>query len=120
VAGDTIYVHGLAELVRAFRKLDDDLRREIQKEIQQAAEIVSDETRRRAERYGGQVASKIRPRVRGSTGIVESRAKSRGLRPNFGPLLIRTAFLPALASKQAQVVARLDEMLARLGGDAGF
>jgi hypothetical protein len=35
-------------------------------------------------------------------------------------LLIREAFLPALEAKRDEVIARLDGMLGRLGGDEGF
>lgn len=113
-------MRGLNELVRDFGRLDAELKRGLQREIHEAAAIVSNDARGRAGRFGAPVALKIRPRVRGARGFVESRARSRGVRPDFGALLMRTALLPALGGRQEDVVRRLEGMLDRLAHGAGF
>lgn len=120
MARETVRVEGLRELVRDFGRIDADLRRQLQREISEAADIVAQDARSRADRYAGNPGGKIRPRVRGASGYVESRARSKGIRPDFGALLMRTAFLPALASKESEVTRRVDQMLDRLAGSYQF
>lgn len=121
MANATIRVRGQAELVRAFGRIDKSLRQEVQRELAAAAEIVSDEARSRLAAYDTASAAGLRPRVRGASSFVEQRRrKVTGRRGDWGVLQMREALLPALSSKQDEVIDRVDEMLARLAGEAGF
>jgi hypothetical protein len=117
----TLRVQGINELIRAFRKVDQGLRRQTQRELQEIARIVSDDARNRIDaRYGGGSGRYIRPRVKGSSAIAESRARSTGRHPNFGGLIMTRGLLPARAAKQDEVVKAFEKMLDKLGSGAGF
>lgn len=120
----SVKVRGLDELIRDFGRMEAELRREVQRELQAVAKIVSDDAQRRAseENYGPRTVSQIRPRVRNrSTAVVDTRAKkTSGLRPDFGPLLMRKVFLPALFSKREDVERAMGELLDRLASKFGF
>lgn len=130
--GSTIQVSGLRELIRDFNKMDRELGRDVQRELQEVARIVSDEAKDVAQQEGlvdtGRLQRGIRPRVRGTTAIVENRAKNRGYKyPGIyeygvsGRDRKRRPFLePALDNKQEDVVEALEDMLDRLTSRNGF
>ena len=119
----TVRVKGLRELERSFRRMEGDLRRDLQREISGAADIVAQEARGIAGGLGlsSRTVGGYRPRVRGSSGFVEQRRrKTTGKRPDFGVLQMRRVLLPALGRKQAKVVEAIDQMLGRMAGEEGF
>ena len=130
--GDTIAVRGLSQLVRDFNRVDKELRRDLQRELQDVARIVSDEAKAqvRADNLlkSGDLEKGIRPRVRGAVAIVEDRAKHRGYPyPGIyefgvsGKQKARRPFLlPALQAKQGEVVEALSDMLDRLTSKHGL
>lgn len=121
MAEGTIRVKGLRELQRAFRQADGDLRRELRRELRRVAEPVAEEARRLAGRFGARTVSGIRPRSsRSSAFVTQTRRKVTGAHPEFGGILMATVLLPALADKEPEVLSRLEDMLDRIGRDAGF
>ncbi len=115
-----VKVEGLNELVRAFGKIDKELRRGVQRELGEAAKIVRDEASAGFMHVSAKSASSFRPRVRGATAVVEQRrARTTGKRPDFGRHQMRY-LMRALGDKSDMVVARLELMIDRLGGEAGF
>lgn len=122
MAQATVRVRGLKELQRDFRKMSARLDKDVNKELREAAKIVSDDARSRFSAYSGPSSMGIRPRVKGGgrAFVEQSRRRTTGQRPDFGVLQMRKAFLPALDAKQEEVIERLDDMLGRLGGDYGF
>lgn len=122
MAQKTIVVKGLRELQRDLKRMSSDLNKEIDKEMREAAKIVSEEARSRLSAYSARSAMGIRPRLRGfgRAFAEQSRKKTTGKHPEWGAFQMRRAFLPALAAKQEEVIERVDDMLARLGGDYGF
>lgn len=98
------------------------LSKEVDKELKEAAKIVSDDAKPRLARYSANSATGIRPRVKGfgRAYVEQSRRRTTGKRPDFGALQMRKAFLPALSAKEGEVVDHIDKMLGRLGGDYGF
>jgi hypothetical protein len=118
----TVKVKGLRELDRAFKSMSADLRKELRHELGEAGRIVSDEARRLFAPYDARSAMGIRHRLKGGTEVfVEQRkGKTTGQHPEFGDFQMRKALLPARARKRAEVVDRIDRMLARLGGEHGF
>lgn len=115
-----VRVKGLRELVRDFGKMDAQLKKDLQDEIKNVAKIVSDDVTSRASRFGPAVSDKIRPRVSGARGFVQSNARSKGIRPDFGRLLMESSFIPALQAKEGEVVRAMEDMLDRLGNSNGF
>lgn len=130
--GATVRVTGLRELIRDFNAVDKDLRRDVQRELQEVARIVSDEAKDLVRSddlvESGQLEKGIRPRVRGATAIVENRAKRRGYPyPGIyeygvsGKDRARRPFLlPALEAKQDEVVEALEDMLDRITSRNGL
>lgn len=131
-AGATVVVRGLDQLVRDFGKVSVDLRRDLQRELQDVAKIVSDEAKQRVERdaliESGRLKNAIRPRVRGATAIVENRAQRNGYKyPGIyefgvsGRVKARRPFLlPALEAKQGEVFEALEDMLTRVTSKNGL
>lgn len=119
-ANTSIKVKGLRELNRDFGRINRELRRDLQKEMQNVASVVSDDAREWATRlYGPSVGNKIRPRVRGASAFAESRAQSKGLRPNFGGKVMGV-LLASRAKKQDEVIRGLEDMLDGLASENGF
>lgn len=117
----TIRASGLKELTRDFGRMSKELRKDMQRELSGVARIVSDDAREWATRqWGATVGNKIRPRVRGSSAFAESRARSKGLRPNFGGLVMSRALVPAQVKKQDEAVAAFEGVLDRLASGNGF
>src|SRR3990167_1480361 len=102
--------------------MDKELKKDLNRELREAADIVAQDARPRLARYNARSAAGIRPRVRGGgLAVVEQRrGRVTGKRGDWGSLQMRKAFLPALASKRDQVEQRLEEMLDRLGDHNGF
>lgn len=115
-------MRGLKELQRDFKRMSGDLSKYVDRELKEAAEIVSDEARSRLNPYQPRSAAGIRPRVKGfgRAFVEQRRRKTTGKRGDWGAFQMRRILLPALGSKQDEVVKRLDKMLGRLGGDYGF
>lgn len=130
--GSTVSVRGLNQLVRDFNAVDRELRRELQRELQDIARLVSDEAKSMVREDNlvdsGRLEKGIRPRVRGAVAIVENRAKNRGYAyPGIyeygtsGKEKTRRPFLlPALQAKQGEVVEALEDMLDRLTSRHGL
>jgi hypothetical protein len=120
MAGETVRVEGLNDLVRAFGRLDKDLRRGVQKELAASAEIVRADAAAGFMHVNARSAGGFRPRVRGATAVVQQRySRTTGQRPDYGRHQM-WYLLKALRDKEGEVVARLDLMLGRLGGEEGF
>ena len=139
--GMTIRVEGLDALIRDLNRIDRELGRDVQRELQAAARIVSEDAKSQVRQMGldgtGNMERSIRPRVvKRSNAIVEARRSyyrryyyaliyhfgTYGTRPKRSG--VPFTYL-ALERKQAEVVRHLDEMLGRLvagglGGRAGL
>lgn len=122
MATATVRIHGLKELQRAFSKIDRDLNKDIDRELREVGQVVAMDARGRFDRISAASAGGFRPRTRGYGRLVveQRKRKTTGLRGDYGALQMRLALLPALWSKQNEVVAGLDKMLGRLGGENGF
>ena len=141
MAAGTIRVQGLDALIRDLNRMDRELGRDVQRELQAAARIVSEDAKSQVRQMGldgtGNMERSIRPRVtRRSTAIVEAR-RSYYRRYYYAPIYHFGTFgtkpkrsgVPfmylALERKQGEVVRHLDEMLGRLvagglGGRSGL
>jgi hypothetical protein len=125
VADQTVRISGLPELNRAFKAVDADLPKELRKELKQVAEPVRVEAALRSQQFGARTSSGIKTVARssGSVAVRQSRKKNADAvrrRPNFGPLLMRTALEPALTHHEAEIVRGLEHILDRLADKHGF
>lgn len=135
MAMGAIRVEGLSALIRDLNRMDRELGRDVQRELQAAAKIVSDDARSHVRQAGlvdsGRMERSIRPRVvKRSNAIVESRRSY--FRRYYYPLVYhfgtwgraRQGPVPflylALDRKQAEVLRHMEAMLDRLvGGGLG-
>jgi len=136
VVGQTIRVEGLDALIRDLNRMDRELGRDVQRELQKAARVVSDDAKSIVRQNGlvrsGRMVGSIQGRVvNRSSAVVEARRRNFPRfyyvqiyhggtwgKPTRGP--VPFLYL-AVERKQAQVVRMLDEMLGRLveGGLGG-
>lgn len=123
MAAPAARVRGLDELVRDFRRLSGELRREVQSELADVARPVAEEARGRAGALGlsSQTVAGIRHRVRGGRAFVEQRRGTvTGRRRDHGVRLMRRVLIPVLHENVDRVVRGLERMLDRLAGRHGF
>lgn len=122
---DVVRVTGLRELQRDLKRYDADLGKEVRKTLAAAAEPI----RVRAQGLANANISRIGPRweqmrigvtAKGVYLAPKSRRRSGSPRPNLAGLLMDDAMQPAVDSGADTVVAALEVMLDRLGGENGF
>lgn len=81
-AGETVVVEGLDRLIRDFNRLDPELRRGVQRELDKIGKIVADDAKADITRRGlvrsGDMRRGVRQRVRGGSVVVRSAAAHRG------------------------------------------
>lgn len=121
MAAGSVKVKGLRELRRDFRRIDKSLDKEVREGLKQAAEPVRQAA---ADLFSGVDARsaagyKVRVRQRG-VAVEQSRKRTTGLHPEFGTLQMRRALLPALASREGEVVEAVEDILDRLADRNGF
>lgn len=109
----SIKVKGLREFQRACNKSSKEVRTGLRRRLETAGRIVSDDARQRFSGIDARSAGSMRPRVRGGGIVVaeQRRRRTTGQHPQFGSLQMRTAFLPALASKRGEVEREFEQML---------
>jgi hypothetical protein len=119
---DAIRIEGLRELERAFRASEDDLRRELQRELNEAGKIVAEDARGRLARYSARSAGGIRSRIKRRTEVVveQRRRRTTGRRPDWGSFQMREVLIPARSARIREVEQRLENMLDRIGRANGF
>lgn len=125
----SIQIAGLAEMERAFKKLDPALGRELNVELRKAAEPVATTAREMAlEDIRNMHRSEpwAEQRTGSLVGIIYIAPKKRGTkvrskkRPNLAPLLLLRAMEPALAANETLVEARGEQAIGRAITAAGF
>lgn len=121
-ADSAIRVEGLAELQRAFARADKTLSRELRDRLRDAAEPVRADAEQLAETSISRIGlpwSRMRVGVTRHSVYVAPRKRGarRGpaKRPNLAELLLGRAMLPALDTNQAQVLDKVDDLLAEVG-----
>lgn len=117
-----VSIEGLRELRRDLRKIDKTLWKGVAEGIKDAAQIVAREAEKRAPvGRTGLLKSKIRPRIKGDTGLVVALARRKSKKyPKGYPYAkrieyqdggVRGFLRPALIAKQADVERRLSYVL---------
>lgn len=121
MAAGSVKVKGLKELQRDFRRIDKDAAKAVRQGLKEAAEPVRQEAARLFSGVDAHSAAgyKVRIRQRG-VAVEQTRRRTTGLHPEFGKLQMRRALLPALASREDQVVDGLERVLDGLADRNGF
>lgn len=122
MAASTIKVEGMRNLLRTLERSEADASLFLRAGLQEIAEGVALGVRMRYRPYSGMGADGVRAKVTrpGNAVVVQTLRKSRNPmrhRGNFGGLMMRKAFLPALDAGQAGAQAKLDELLVKLEED---
>lgn len=125
MAENTIKVRGLRELQRDFRKMGGAVNAELKAGLREVAEVVRSDAQSRASssiRNIGPRWERMRTGVTTRVVYVAPLARNRGGPPraNLAGLLMDRALQPALDANEGEVVARVDMVLGRLGGENGF
>ena len=133
----SIRVEGLSNLIRDFQAMDKEMARDLRRELIDIGNIVTEEAKdnqvpdqnlaagQRGEddrRNTGKLQRGLRARMRGTTTIVENRAKRDGyLYPSIYEYGKGRPFLePALDAKTDEIVEALGDMIDRLTSANGF
>jgi hypothetical protein len=118
----SIKITNLRQFHRALKDYDEDLKRELEQELKDAADIVRTDARRRFSTIDVRSAAGFRPRVKGFGRVLveQSRRRSTGQRPDFGSLQMRRALIPAVYDNRERVMDAVENMLDRIGLQEGF
>lgn len=114
-----VRVEGLRELLHATDQMGKETKKLVRDELRKAAEPVRDDAARRFAPIDVKSASKYGISVR-KTGfvLVEQRLRKSPVqsrrRPKFGALQMRKALVPALISKEDEVVEHLEDALDKI------
>jgi hypothetical protein len=109
---ETVRVKGLRDLQRDLRKVSKGLSKELREGLLTAGRIVERDASGRLMPINASSASGLRTyaRTRGVS-VEQSRRRTTGQHPEFGALQMRRALLPALESKENEVVSRVEDVL---------
>lgn len=112
----TVRVKGLRSLLRATDAAGKDTKKLVRDELRKAAEPVRAEATRLFAPVDARSAAKYGISVRrvGTVAVEQRLRRTTGQHPEFGSLQMRRALLPALETKQDEVVAHLEDALERL------
>lgn len=112
---DSVKVKGYREFLRACDRADKQTKREVRKTFREVGDIVRDDARERFSGLSERTAAGFRTVVRQRGVSVEQKLrKTTGLRPDWGAIQMRKALLPALNSKERQVVREFEQAMDRV------
>lgn len=121
MAAGSVKVKGLRELQRDFRAISKEASKEVRESLREAAEPVRQEAQSLFSGVDARSAAgyKVRVRQRG-VAVEQSRRRTTGQHPEYGALQMRRALLPALESRENDVVEGIEKALDRLADRRGF
>jgi hypothetical protein len=121
MAAQTVRVTGLKETRRALNRVDKDSAKELRKALKDAAEPVRAAAASLFAPVSPRSAAGYRVAVRARGVAVEQRlGRTTGQHPEFGARQMREALLPALLSKEGDVVDGVERALDMLVARNGF
>lgn len=121
MAEQTIRVRGYRETARALQRVNKGAKVALYAGLKEAANPIAEDARARLMGYTAMKTSSIRPRVtmRGVY-ITQGARKTTGTRPDFGSLQMKVGLLPALYSRQDDIVDRVEAAFLVLTKTEGF
>jgi hypothetical protein len=116
----TVRLHGLQQVNRAFKRIDDSVVREVKDELRKVAEPVAADARQRIGRFQGASTSTIKPYPTMKGVVVrQAQRKKTGTHPNFGALQM-VDLIGALYAHEEEIVDEVEELLDWLKRREGF
>jgi hypothetical protein len=116
----TVRVRGLAQVNRAFKKLEGEVAGELKDKLKDLAEPVAADARASISRYVGAQTNTIKPRALTKSVFVTQGARKRsGMRPDFGALQMRI-LLGSLYDNEDEIYEGVDDLLNYLARKEGF
>jgi hypothetical protein len=116
----SVKVTGLRETIRAFKKAEGDLGKQLKGRLVEVGNIVAREADTRGSRYAGIGAYKTVAYSSGSVLVRQSKGKVTGQRGDFGSLQMRNVLEPALVSKENEVIRELEDVIDDVTSGAGL
>jgi hypothetical protein len=106
-------VHGADKVIRSLKKVERQLPVEITKQLRVLGRVVLKDAQARFMSIDSNTASKYRVRVRktGTVTVENPLRKTTGFHPEYGPLQMQRALIPALEHNQAFIVNGLETMI---------
>jgi hypothetical protein len=121
MAAQTVVVTGLKETRRALSRVDKDSAKVLRKALKDSAEPVRSLAAEILSPIAARSAAGYRVVVRARGVAVEQRLRrTTGKRPDFAALQMRKALLPALMSKEDDVINGVERALDMLAARNGF
>jgi hypothetical protein len=118
---ETVRIRGLRELNRALAKAEGATPIAVREGLKKAAVPVVEAAKAKEGKWAGASIGTIGPRVTGrSVFVTQRKRKVTGLRPDFGALQMREAFIPALDENEDEVVRAVEAAIDTLIGAAGL
>lgn len=114
VRENTIVVRGYTELMRAFAVAEVEVEVGMKRVLKQVGEIVRADAAARFSHYDAQSAAGYRVSVNRTGVDLYQSIKGKGIRPEYGALQMRRAFLPALDDKRDEVETAFESFLDRV------
>jgi hypothetical protein len=116
----TIQVKGLREFTRALKKADSGLVKAMKSELKEAMEPVRLEAESRGARYAQIGPYKIVPYGSGNVFVRQGMNTVTGRRPDFGALQMRRVLIPALVSKEGEILEAFEDVVENVNRRAGL
>ena len=114
----SVKVTGLRELARAIAQAEAEVQTFMTAGLMEIGDKVATDVRSVYSGYSQPGAAGVQTKVRksGNVLVAQTLRKSRGLRrrPNFGPLMMRVAFLPARDKNEATTQAAAEGLIVRI------
>ena len=119
MAYSTIRVEGLRQLSRTVRESDDAMNEWLRAGLEKVGERVAVDVRHSYSVYSAVGAEGVKTKVTKPGNVIVAQTLRRGRdmnrrRPNFGGLMMRKAFLPALDKHEADVAESVEKLFAEL------
>jgi len=116
----TVRLHGLQQVNRAFKRIDDSVVGEVKEELRKLAEPVAADARGRIDRYAGASTGTIKPYPTMKGVVVrQAQRKKTGTHPNFGGLQMGH-LIGAMYDHEDEIVNEVEDLLDWLGRKEGF
>jgi hypothetical protein len=107
-----IRIVGLEELDRSLKQMRKEVLKQLRPQLRKAGELVRAEGQTLFSRIDSRSAAGYRVRVRQrGVAVEQTLPRVTGLRGDYGALQMNVGLLPALASKEAEVVEMIDQMV---------
>ena len=117
-----VKIIGVAQMHRAFKDYDQDVKKNFERELKDAGDIVATGAQGRFSAIDARSAAGFRSRVKGFGRVMveQRRRKTTGLRGDYGALQMQRALIPARSEAYPRIIQSVEHMLDVAGSKQGF